>query len=273
MRKALPRLSILLLWGLLASLAGCFPFSGGETGDMKAFDTPAQVLATEAETLYRDGEYDDAAELYQQIKDRFPYSRFALLADLRVGDAYRKAKRYEEAVLAYDDFIRLHPKNEAVPYALYQMGMVYHDQMLTPDRDPTFARKAAETFQRLTQRFPNSEWTAKAQPRWQEAMAQLAGHDFFVGEFYFRTKHYEAAIGRFKRVLTKYPDVGYYRQAMEYIQRCQRRIARLSPEERSKEYDERRHISSPANQFEGLDILQTTPGKEPTDESIMTTPR
>ena len=141
----------LVLAALLASLlaaSGCGLFGSSSTTS-EAFDTPAQVLANEAETLYREGNYEEAADMFQALKDRFPYSRFALLADLRVADAYLKAKRYEEAVLAYEDFIRLHPKNEAVPYAIYQMGMVYYDQMLTPDRDPTNARKAMETFRRL----------------------------------------------------------------------------------------------------------------------------
>ena len=135
--------------------------SGGSGASDEAFDTPAQVLANEAETLYREGKYDESANLFQALKDRFPYSRFALLADLRVGDAYFKSKRYEEAVLAYEDFIRLHPKNDAVPYAIYQMGMVYFDQMLTPDRDPENARKAMQTFQRLIKQYPQSEWAVR----------------------------------------------------------------------------------------------------------------
>ncbi|MGD8563971.1 MAG: outer membrane protein assembly factor BamD, partial [Desulfarculaceae bacterium] len=205
-RQAFYNGALLLLVAILSG--GCA--SSDVLGDSQAFDTPAQVLANEGEALYRDGDYNEAAELFQQLKDRYPYSRFALLADLRVGDAYYKAGRHEEAVLAYDDFVRLHPKNEAVPYALFQMGMVWHGQMLTLDRDPTFARKATDTFRRLLKQYPKSEWAAKAKPRLQEAVLRQAGHDMFVGRFYYRKSQYKAAIGRFKRVLTQYPDVGLY---------------------------------------------------------------
>jgi outer membrane protein assembly factor BamD len=231
---------------LLAAASGCGMMEGwwGAGSDSEAFDTPAQVLANEAEMAYKDGDYEEASELYQQLKDRYPYSRFALLADLRVGDAYFKAERFEEAVLAYDDFIRLHPKNEAVPYAIYQMGMVYHEQMLIPARDPTYAQKAVEHFQRLLRQHPGSEWAVKAKPRLQEALARLAAHDMFVGKFYLSNDNYQAALGRFKRVLTQYPDVGLYGEALQLINEAQTRLAELTPEER-KELAERRDRPQP----------------------------
>ncbi len=228
-------MAVVVLAGLLL-IGGCNwgNWFGGTSTDNTGFDTPAQVLANEAEARYNEGDYEEAAEVFQQLKDRYPYSRFALLADLRVGDAYYKAGRFDEAVLAYDDFVRLHPKNEAVPYALYQMGMVYHHQMLIPSRDPSMAKKARDTFQRLLRNYPKSEWAIKAKPRLQEATARMASHDMFVGDFYLRTKHFRAAIGRYKRVLTDYPDVGLYGKALNQIETAQQRLAELPPEERKK---------------------------------------
>ena len=162
MTKAKQTFLYILGAAVLALSGGCG--LGQNTADNQAFDTPAQVLATEAEQLYRDGDFSEAAEMFQQLKERYPLTRYKLLADLRVGDAYFKSKRYEEAVLAYDDFIRLHPKNEAVPYAIYQTGMVYHSQMIGVDRDPTNARKAAETFERLAKQYPKSEWAKRPNP-------------------------------------------------------------------------------------------------------------
>jgi outer membrane protein assembly factor BamD len=244
-----------LLLALLAAAGGCNWFGGSSGVSDEAFDTPAQVLANEAETLYREGDYDESANLFQALKDRFPYSRFALLADLRVGDAYYKSKRYEEAVLAYEDFIRLHPKNEAVPYAIHQMGMVYFDQMLTPDRDPSNARKAMRAFQRLVKQYPDSEWAVRAQPRLQEAIRRLAAHDMVVGKYYFDTKSYRAAMGRFKRVLTQYPDVGLYNEAMEYLRKSQEKLAALPSKEREGKSIDRRDLTSPIPGVEAPDVL------------------
>ncbi len=239
MKKSLTWLPVFATLLALVFSAGCGFFGGSSGPDSQAFDTPAQVLANDAELQYKDGNYDESAELFQQLKDRFPYSRYALLADLRVGDAYFKAQRYDEAVLAYDDFVRLHPKNEAVPYAIYQMAMVHHEQMLIPARDPTSAKKASETFQRLLRQYPNSEWAVKARPRLQETLERMAAHDMFVGKFYLRTSRYRAAISRFKRVLTDYPDVGLYGEALQLIKESKEELASLPPDERGGEVDRR----------------------------------
>ena len=240
MNKGTSIAAALLLGVFLMTASGCGlwgSFWGDSKAETQAFDTPAQVLANQAESSYRDGDFDEAADLFQQLKDRYPYSKYALLADLRVGDAYFKAERYEEAVLAYDDFIRLHPKNEAVPYALYQMGMVYFVQMLDPSRDSSYAKKASRAFQRLVRNYPKSNEAVKAQPRLLQALERMAAHEMFVGRLYYRTSHYQAAVYRFKRVLTQYPDVGLYGEALDYIKRCQDELAQISPEDLKKRYD------------------------------------
>jgi outer membrane protein assembly factor BamD len=220
------------------------------TGD--AFDIPPQVLASNAETAYRDGNYDAAAELYQQLKDRFPYSRYALLAELRLGDAYLKASRYEEAATAYDEFIRLHPRNEAVPYAIYQMGMTYHAQILTPDRDPSAAAQALDVFKRLRANYPNDAYSIQAAPRMEECIANLASHNILVGDYYRNQERYEAAIGRYRQVITQFPDAGYYNEAMGRIKECEDILAAMSPEEREERNQNRREIFVPPPSMMGI---------------------
>ncbi len=229
---------------ILLGAAGC-GFFGAESDDITAFDSPAQVLANEAEQLYLEAEYEDAADMYKALMDRYPYSRFKLLAELRLGDAYLKAKRYEEAEAAFEEFIRLHPQNEAVPYALYQMGMTYHAQMSTADRDPTPANKALKAFRRLSKEHPKSEWSAKALPRITEVQRLLAGHDLFVGKFYYRTQRFNAAIGRFKQVITKYPDVGLYNEAIRYMEKSRKMLAKYPHLDKRSRVVDRRDLFAP----------------------------
>jgi outer membrane protein assembly factor BamD len=231
-------LSLALVLCLLLGGAGCAMFADEGESVSTGFDTPAQVLANEAETLYREGEFEEAAELYKSLMDRYPYSRYKLLAELRLGDAYLEAGSYSEAEVAYEDFVRLHPQNEAVPYALYKLGLVYHSQMQTPDRDPSPALKAEKTFKRLLEDYPKDEHAIKALPRLAEAQKNLAGHDLFVGKFYMRIKRYRAAAGRLRRVITEYPDVGLYNEAMHYLVQAKAKIA-ITPEEERRRADRR----------------------------------
>lgn len=252
-------LVLLLVLGMLCACDGIsrqfdkvFGSTASSTVGMGDFDTPPQVLANNAETAYRDGEYEDAAEIFQQIKDRYPYSRYALLAELRLGDAYFKSARYEEAALAYEDFIRLHPRNEAVPYALYQLGMTYHAQMSTPDRDASTAGRALEIFKRLRSNYPDNEFSHQAAPRMEECIANLAAHDMGIGDFYRHRERYEAAIGRYRQVITQYPDAGYYKEAMFKIKECEATLAAMSPEEREERNQNRRDIFVPPPSMMGV---------------------
>ena len=261
MTRARLLISLFLVFNL-ALLSGCdsisrqfdslFGTTASDYGGNDAFDIPAQVLANNAENAYRDAEYDTAAELYQQLKDRFPYSRYALLAELRLGDAYQKAERYEEAAMAYEDFIRLHPRNEAVPYAFFQMGMTHHAQLLTPDRDPTSAARALDIFKRLRANYPNDPYSYQASPRMEECVATLAAHDMSVGDFYRHRERYEAAIGRYKQVITQYPDAGYYTEALQKMQQCEQILAAMSPDERAERDANRREIFVPSPTMQGI---------------------
>lgn len=199
------------------SITNFFTFSDHE-------EYTAQELALNGMEAYERGNYRAAARNFQELKDFYPFSQYAALADLKLGDSYYQRRQYAKAIEAYEEFERLHPRNEAVPYVIYKIGMCYYDQMPTVDRDQTNAEKAMETFLRLQRQFPENEYSTMADPLIPECLRKLAGHEFSIGLFYFETKHWQAAKMRFEKVLRDYPDVGYHREAMVYLVDCERRI-------------------------------------------------
>ena len=181
----------------------------------------AQQLAWDGMDAFEDGDYNDAIENFQQLKDLYPFSKYAILAELKIADAQYQLEQYEEAIFAYEEFEKLHPRNEAIPYVIYQIGLCYFDQIDTIDRDQTPARKALETFQRLSKQFPKDQYARSAAEHIPKCLKSLAGHDYYVGFFYYKSKHYKAALSRFMSVLSNYPDVGYHQEALEYIAICE----------------------------------------------------
>lgn len=186
----------------------------------------AQELAWEGMDAYERGKYDNAIEKFQKLKDYYPFSKYAILAELKIADAHYQRAEYEEAVFAYENFEQLHPRNEAIPYVIYQIGRCYYDQIDTPDRDQTSAQKALEAFQRLVKQFPRDQYSTRAAEHIKTAQKSLAGHAYVVGVFYYRTKHYKAALHRFMSIISDYPDVGYHQKALEYIAKCETSIAK-----------------------------------------------
>ena len=188
----------------------------------------AQQLAWDGMDAFEDGDYKEAIENFQQLRDWYPFSKYAILAELKIADAHYRLEQYEEAVFAYEEFENLHPRNQAIPYVIYQIGRCYYDQIGTIDRDQRPARKALETFQRLHKQFPNDPYARSSAEHIPKCLKSLAGNDYYIGVFYYKSKHYKAALNRFMSVLSNYPDVGYHQEALEYIAKCE---ASLSEDE------------------------------------------
>ncbi|SMC26227.1 Beta-barrel assembly machine subunit BamD [Desulfacinum hydrothermale DSM 13146] len=194
-------------------------FQSGDTIER----TPEQ-LAWDGVQAMREKDYDEALDAFQKLKERYPYSKYAILAELKVGDAYFFKKKYADAALAYEEFIRLHPRNEVVPYVLYQLGMCHFLSFKSTDRDMEETRLAMEAFKRLTQAFPTSPYATKAQKQIHACRKRLAEHEFQVGRIYYRMEKYKAARLRLTRLLMEYPqavkDLGYHKEIQEILADC-----------------------------------------------------
>jgi outer membrane protein assembly factor BamD len=83
------------------------------------------------------------------------------------------------------------------------------------------ARKALETFQRLEKQFPGDPYSRSAAEHIPKCLKSLAGNEYYIAMFYYKSKHYKAALNRFMAVLSNYPDVGYHQKALAYIAKCE----------------------------------------------------
>jgi outer membrane protein assembly factor BamD len=207
------RITALLLVSLLL-ISGCAWFETKE-------ERTAQELVSDGMDQFNDGDYKDAIESFEKLKDWYPFSKFVILAELKTADAYYRLQKYEDAVTGYEDFENLHPRNEAIPYVIFQTGLCYFEQIDTIDRDHTPATKAMEIFMRLQKQFPGNLYANRAEEHIKKCIKILAGHEFYVAFYYFKTKHYKAALNRFKWVLANYPDVGIHEKALQYIALCE----------------------------------------------------
>jgi outer membrane protein assembly factor BamD len=203
----------------LSLCSGCAWFSRPD------IEKPAKELVQDGLKAYEKGDYADSIKQFQKLKDWYPFSKFAIMAELKIADAHYHLNEYPEAIQAYEEFEQLHPRNEATPYVVYQIGQCYYEQMDTIDRDQTSAQKALKVFQRLMRQYPGDPYALQAQTHITKCLQSIAGHEFYVGQFYFKSKHYKAALSRFMAVITQYPDVGVQHQALVYIAQCEAIIA------------------------------------------------
>jgi outer membrane protein assembly factor BamD len=212
---------IALILILMFVFSGCAWFKSKE-------DKTAQELISDGMDQYNNEDYKEAVDSFEKLKDWYPFSKYVILAELKIADAFYRLKQYSEAVTAYESFENLHPRNEAVPYVIFQIGLCYYEQIDTVDRDQTPAKNALDTFKRLIKQFPDNSYSRRAKECMKVCIKSLAGHEFYVGFYYFKSKHYKAALKRFKSVLANYPDVGVHEQALKYTVLCENLLTKQS---------------------------------------------
>ncbi|MFN3406352.1 MAG: outer membrane protein assembly factor BamD [Caldimicrobium sp.] len=169
-------------------------------------DTPLYELMQKAERFFMRGQYDLAYQYYEEVKNKYPGTPEAVLAELRLADVKFWSEEYLEAITLYEEFEKFYPANEAIPYVIFQIGTCYYKLRQPIDRDPTFAKKAIETYQRLLSTYPQSPYRFEAEKRIKELREDLAAHELYVAKFYFKIKYYRAAYNRLLYLLETYPE-------------------------------------------------------------------
>src|SRR5258708_18576656 len=74
-----------------------------------------------------------ASKYFGFIKSRFPYSKYAVLAELRLADAEFGAEQYLESIDSYRLVLKFPPTHEMVVngYASFKIGESYYKQLPT----------------------------------------------------------------------------------------------------------------------------------------------
>lgn len=219
-RDSLARLIVFLI--LAGLLCGCGV--GKRWFGKKPQDRPPEELAKAGIEALKKRNYLTAEDTFAKIKDRYPYSEQALMAQVKLADALYYNEKFDEAQLAYQEFEKLHPTNKAIPYVIYQQALCFYRQRPTIDRDQTFTEKALAEFRRLLKKFPQSEYAAKAEKYKLRCLEDLAEHEFYVGEFYFKTRHYASALDRFQALSLEYPTFKPS-EVKQYIRKSQDNLA------------------------------------------------
>ena len=215
----------LLMLGGCSDLKKTFDFTSidEEGNEIKAadIDLPARDLLLQGMDDYTVGKYFTAIEFFEKILDQYPFSKEAVLAELKAADCNYYLERYIEAQVLYEEFENRHPTNESIPYVMFQKGMCNFKQIDRIDRDTSGAEKSIALFRQLLKAYPDSPYTAVAKEKIAAAREFLADHEFFVADYYVRTAKYDQAKVRLKYLLAMYPQTKVAAQANELLQQIE----------------------------------------------------
>ncbi len=174
-----------------------------------------------AETLYNKSKkymelkiWDNAILNYKNLRNQYPFGRYAEQGSLELAYSYYKNYEMELAISTLERFIKNYPAHEHLDYAYYLKGLIYFEserglmQKIKPDdvidRNQENAKQAFVSLKTFIEKFPNSQYAADAELRMIYLRNQLAAYELLVAKYYLRRKAYVAAINRSKYVVESY---------------------------------------------------------------------
>ena len=176
--------------------------------------------------LLRRTDHAAAIETFQTIIDNYPYSDYAVLAELKIADAYFDNGKYEEALSYYRDFGELHPRQDQVPYTIFRSAICHQRRIGSHQRDQTATRDALVYLDRLLTRYPHSEYAERAEVMWRDLRMRMALQIQGIGDFYMGRGEYEAAVERYRSLLNEYPGLGLDPEILYKLGLCYRGLNR-----------------------------------------------
>lgn len=161
-----------------------------------------------------DEDCSEAQKLFLHVRKRYPYSRYAALAELRSADCDYVDGKFSEAAVAYQQFVKVHAAHPEAHYAAFRQALSYYrlipsEWFLVPpthERDLSAAHDAQRAMRIFLTGYPRSGHAAWAKKLLDEVERILASHEIYAAGFYRRAGNLEAAANRLKAVLARYPD-------------------------------------------------------------------
>jgi outer membrane protein assembly factor BamD len=197
-----------------AGLSACKSFETNLQDTEVAYQETARQNFDEGEKAMNDGRYAEAVKYFDHTKNKYPYSKYAVLAELRTADAHFAREKWLEAADAYRIFIRFHPRHEKVPYATFRIALSYSKEIdedvwwfpTAIEKDQSAARDAIKAFDEYLARFPDDENAAEARKLRTEARGRLAEADLYAAGFYEKREKWQGALWRYERVANELGD-------------------------------------------------------------------
>lgn len=195
----------LLLVLLLTTLTAC--------STTEEFDPikPADVLYREARESLEYGNYMRAETQLKQMLSRYPFTEFAVQAQLDLLFVFMQLDQPESLSEEADRFIRENPRDPRIDYVHYMKGIAWYKDIPNPleriagvdvaQRDISNAERAFRNFSQLVSRYPDSEYTPDARLRMIELKNRIARHEMLIADYYLRRGAWISAIQRANRVL------------------------------------------------------------------------
>ena len=180
-------------------------------------EATVERLYNKAMAQLEENEYKSAAAAFAEVDRQHPYSVWATKAQLMAAYSHYQNNDYDDAIIALDRFIQIHPSNRDVPYAYYLKSLSYYEQISDVGRDQKITKLALKSLNEIITRFPNSKYSRDATLKIDLTRDHLAGKEMEIGRYYENQGQFLGAINRYKKVVDQYQTTTHVPEALHRL--------------------------------------------------------
>ena len=177
-----------LVVGLLFLVSGCSDYQKA----LKSED--AGVKNKLAQSLYEDGKYRKAAQLYEQLKVSYRGKPQAERIIFFYANALLETKNYILAAYEFETFVKAYPKSQKADEAYFLMAHACYMTSPNFSLDQTDTYEALDKLQEFINRYPESERMERANAMVQELRIKTERKGFETAKQYHTIRDYKAAM-------------------------------------------------------------------------------
>jgi len=116
-------------------------------------DTRGFLLERFARAAEKDDAYQFARKAYTAIIEKFPDSPYAIRAQLGLARVLEAEQNYDQAIVAYEEFIQTHKKSVEALRAFLRIGDLYYSKLFELD-------KAEKVYNKILKNYPGTSFRA-----------------------------------------------------------------------------------------------------------------
>jgi len=165
---------------------------------------------------------DKALEIYGTVVYRAPFGPHAAEAHYRTGRLHMESDKHTQAVRAFDEVIREFPESEFAEGAGFYKGLVMFILAREQEYAPTRVGAALDEIEGFIERYPESEYTPRAQEMVLVLMENLAEEQFKIAAFYEKQKYLTSAELYYQDVIENFPATSWARIAQDKIEKLEK---------------------------------------------------
>lgn len=184
--------------------------------------------------------YIEAIQELTNIQKMYPFDPYPQQIYLDLIYAYYKTYDLKSANDSIQNFLKLYPNHQNLDYVLYMHGIIN----MSLDKNNTFffiknlninqyncnsnyANIAFDSFLRLIQNYPNSQYYMDSYTRLIILKNKIAEYELSVIKFYYDKHAYISVIARTEKMLRYFSDTQATQKALYYMEKAYQNIRLL----------------------------------------------